>query len=197
MGWLYRDEDTEFRSRLDIVKDELEFDCGNRSCKVVYGTEKGSTVYCACKYTNKELGQEVVVATVVLTHIDNSSTGYNFGTKIIDETAGPAQSEAPKKLIAMLSPTENEYALAWRKRCLENAIRSADRRRNGKYLRQLLEGSQIIVNDPAHTVVDIIDHNGKRTYKVLNKWARLTISYILNYGFTVMFIPEKRKESSV
>ncbi len=41
--------------------------------------------------------------------------------KLIDETCGPCEAKASAKLIGMLSPTEHEYALGWRERCLKQA----------------------------------------------------------------------------
>lgn len=59
-------------------------------------------------------GQGVVIKTKV-------SKGQ-WGYKIITEDMGPTDAQAPATLIKRLSPTENAFALAWRNRCLANAI---------------------------------------------------------------------------
>ena len=43
----------------------------------------------------------------------------NFGYKDMDETMVPGECDCPKSIIALLTPTDNEYALLWRKRCLD------------------------------------------------------------------------------
>ena len=73
-------------------------------------SRRGNTWYIAAKHPN-----ETVAAFVFLTKIDKGCWGY----KDMDETCGPNASEAPKKLIALLTPTDNAYALAWRQRCLD------------------------------------------------------------------------------
>jgi hypothetical protein len=42
---------------------------------------------------------------------------FNFGYKDMGETGGPCYNEAPKSVLAALSPTDHEYALAWRAAC--------------------------------------------------------------------------------
>jgi hypothetical protein len=54
-----------------------------------------------------------VFATVVLT----AGGPKNFGYKIIDEEMGPVDDHCPQKILDLLSPTENECAMDWRKRC--------------------------------------------------------------------------------
>ena len=44
---------------------------------------------------------------------------YNFGYKDMDETMGPGDCDCPKSIIALLSETDNEYALYWRQKCLD------------------------------------------------------------------------------
>ena len=42
--------------------------------------------------------------------------------KEMDETQGPCEDDCPSAMIRALSPTKNEYANAWRKRCLQKNI---------------------------------------------------------------------------
>lgn len=62
-----------------------------------------------------------VFAAVILTSIENGEWGY----KDLDETCGPNASEAPRSILALLSPTTREWALDWRKRCRANLKRGA------------------------------------------------------------------------
>ncbi|MFF8597160.1 DUF6927 domain-containing protein [Streptomyces sp. NPDC015220] len=42
---------------------------------------------------------------------------FNFGYKDLDENCGPGDHKAPKSVLNALTPTTNEYALAWRTQC--------------------------------------------------------------------------------
>ena len=44
---------------------------------------------------------------------------FNFGYKDMDESMGPGDCDCPKSIIALLSETDNLYALHWRQKCLE------------------------------------------------------------------------------
>ena len=44
---------------------------------------------------------------------------FNFGYKDMDETMGPGDCNCPKSIIALLSETDNEYALYWRQKCMQ------------------------------------------------------------------------------
>lgn len=86
---------------------------------------------CAIAKKDNETGELVsipkeertVFAVVFLTSVD-SKDYFNFAYKDIDETMGPCESKCPKSILNLLSPTDSEWAMAWRKRCLENAEKS-------------------------------------------------------------------------
>jgi hypothetical protein len=58
-----------------------------------------------------------VFAAVILT----SRSGGEWCYKDMEEGMGPCEATAPKKLLDLLSSTTKDYALDWRKRCLESA----------------------------------------------------------------------------
>ena len=49
----------------------------------------------------------------------NSKDYYNFAYKDMDETMGPLYNDCPESILKLLSETDNELALAWRKACRE------------------------------------------------------------------------------
>lgn len=57
---------------------------------------------------------------------------HNFGYKDMSETMGPVVANAPAKVLDALSPTDNEYALEWRRRCRASLARRADARTRAK-----------------------------------------------------------------
>lgn len=61
--------------------------------------------------------EQTVFGAIFITSTRNMEC-YNFGCKPMDETMGPGDYDCPKSIISLLSETDNEYALHWRKRCL-------------------------------------------------------------------------------
>jgi hypothetical protein len=113
----------------------------------------GSTYYAAVKRTKfateTEPEDSCVFAAVVLTSVDNKDY-HNFSYKDMDETVGPYQYSCPKSILDLLSPTDNEYANAWRERCYE--VLKA--KKNPNALGNLPIGSQIkYVNHKGEEVV--------------------------------------------
>ena len=97
----------------------------------------GSTYYAAVKPLKKcgSDGKEVVdipeeeqkvIGVVFLTSTD-SKDYFNFAYKDMSETMGPYESNCPKSILDLLSPTDNEYANAWRQRCLDNLEKKKDK----------------------------------------------------------------------
>lgn len=76
--------------------------------KVLYCHNVGSTYYCAIQYNDQHIG-----ALVVLTF----KKGNEFGVKYMSESCLPFYYKANKKLLDMLTPTDDENALTWRSNC--------------------------------------------------------------------------------
>ncbi len=126
MGWTChytppRDEKAEIE-RLMTYENE------DRAMRPILTTRKGSVWYVAvevtCKteetetygYTRDSLGRYVFAA-VVLTRRGGGEWCY----KDMEESMGPCEAMAPKKLLDLLSETDREYAVSWRERCRKNA----------------------------------------------------------------------------
>lgn len=184
MGWLFKPADTKHNTRLQLVIDDINFSDDTATSKVIYGKQNGSVCYLAVNYKKHATGEEITYGLVALTAIDNRDF-CNFGTKYISEDMGPNYFGAPKRLINLLSPTQSEYANNWRQECLANVGRTTKRAKDAEILRNLPLDTVIRVNDPSGTIVTPYIHQGKRCYKIVDRWARLSVKYILNYGFEV------------
>lgn len=58
---------------------------------------------------------------VVLMHRNPSPRVYwNFTYKYVDETMGPNEASCPAVVLDLLTPTDDEYAQAWRAQCRKN-----------------------------------------------------------------------------
>lgn len=81
-----------------------------------------STFYAAVEQVNKATGERRVWAAVILVRFgrDPYNRDNNFSWKDMDETMGPCESHCPERILKLLTPTDNEYALGWRKACWAN-----------------------------------------------------------------------------
>jgi hypothetical protein len=106
MGWTFQAKphhvkeylDGGFRDGVTVLKSALKID----------------TYYAALQHDG------VVSATVCLIRYVPGDDPYNFGTKWIDEDCGPVESECPKGILELLTPTDSEWANQWRERCWHN-----------------------------------------------------------------------------
>lgn len=96
--------------------------------KVLKSAMVGSTYYAAVE-KKKTDGTREVFAAIFLT-CGRSSDGTIWGYKDMDETMGPCQYDCPASILALLTPTEYEYANEWRRKCREKMIKKAEERKN-------------------------------------------------------------------
>jgi hypothetical protein len=80
-----------------------------------------TTFYAAVERVHKTTGErEVWAAVFLLGYGRRSFDDHNFGWKDMDERCGPVESSCPERILKLLTPTDNEYANEWRKRCWAN-----------------------------------------------------------------------------
>lgn len=110
----------------------------------------GSTYYAAVKRiifaTETAPETSVVFAAIFLTSV-NMREYFNFSYKDMCDTMGPFQYDCPKSILDLLSPTDNEIALEWRRKCRERIAKK-------KYptsLQNLPVGSVVYVKMPFNT----------------------------------------------
>lgn len=167
MGWFVSYEKP--RNVKQSLIEELgpAFEC--LECKL-----KMNTAYMAVR--KKDSGE--VFAVVVLMRY----YGKEFGTKWMDETVGPVESDCPKSILEKLTPTEFEWAKQWRERCwanvrrreAANALRDGDRVRfkdpirfeNGQWLQEFA-----IYKNPRSRVLRFTDNVGN-LYRISNWKSR-------------------------
>lgn len=97
-------------------------------------------------YVDIPENERIVFGAVFLTSTD-AKDYYNFSYKDMDETCGPYKYDCPKGILDLLTPTENEYALEWRKACYENLAK----KKNPNALNKLPVGTVIKVIMPFDT----------------------------------------------
>lgn len=124
-------------------------DCNKGYYNVKKSAMVGSTYYAAVeKVYEKVDGKDVYIpenerttwAAIFLTSVENGEFFY----KDMGETSGPYDCDCPKGILKLLSPTDNEWALAWR----ENCLKKHEEKKND-WLKSLPIGSKIIFTDPS------------------------------------------------
>lgn len=133
MGWTsyrathYKNGKVDRKAEMDEIftqkeHDGSDYNGGTRrypKMEVLKSSMVGSTYYAAVRTTNSQTGYDCTWAAVCLTST-KWDDGMNFGYKDMDETMYPYAYDCPKGILDLLSPTDNENALAWRKKCEEN-----------------------------------------------------------------------------
>lgn len=140
MGWTYMHKRSDVRAK-DVIANLFNSDSfepnSNGKINGVFRTLDIAIINLRTAYMAVEhikINQETnmldpktrrVYAVVVLLYYRNNDH-YNFGYKEIDETMGLCYHDCPRKILDLLTPTGNEYALEWRKKCLDILERKAN-----------------------------------------------------------------------
>lgn len=120
MGWTSKDY-------TDAKHTSFTLEHAKRFMNEEYNTSGYSVLKCSLKKAKDKYHKNIIYSAikhpkdhvfgmVVLIEIANDEIYW----KEMDETMGPSQEECPKEIIGMLSETEYEYAIKWRKNCLKN-----------------------------------------------------------------------------
>ena len=100
------------------------------SHRVLKSAMVGSTYYAAV--TTERKGEPTKVwAAVFLTCGRTRHDGTIWGYKDMDETVGPCEDKCPASILALLTPTDSDWANQWRERCRKNIEAAAKARKNG------------------------------------------------------------------
>lgn len=89
-------------------------------CRPLHSVLRGNIYYASVEYTYTDGRQREVVGVVCRIQYCPKAHHDNFAYKDMDETMEPFYYDCPKVILEDLTPTTNEYALRWRKKCREN-----------------------------------------------------------------------------
>ena len=156
MGWTWTNATTTRNGKID-----RKAECDRLMNDEMFRLEKsimiGSTYYGAVTRIAKRENDQIVLLPeseqytfgVVYLTSTNIKDYYNFGYKDMDESCGPCYYDCPKSILNLLSPTDNKYALEWRRKCYEKAAEKETKTDIGKL--------------PIGTIIELAD--GKRFKK--------------------------------
>ena len=117
MGWDVTQVGSNITTRKFVEHEiKLSYDGVYEAIKIVEG--KNQYGQKAFYVALRKLEDGMVVALVYLTRRKNGA----IAIKVIGESSGPAQIEAPASFIGLLSPTQDEWASQWRADCINHYI---------------------------------------------------------------------------
>ena len=121
MGWLFMRSLGSFDTPKAYLEDQYTYESETKSSTVTASaTVAMRTWYAACRQVDKTTGKVETFAIVCLIDYNRrAKDGMTFGYKEMTEHMGPCEAQCPASILDRLTPTDSEYALAWRKRCLD------------------------------------------------------------------------------
>lgn len=142
MGWLYMQSLGGHRGPREYLDAQFTYDQSEQRCRILRSAlVKMRTYYAALEIVRASGEREVTALVCLVRYNPRDRDGYIFGFKDMDEGMGPCEAECPQAILDLLTPTNREYALAWRERCRANAAK-----RRGKP--KLRDGQTIIFAEP-------------------------------------------------
>jgi hypothetical protein len=105
------------------------------------------------------VGGEIFAIVCKIHWCPGSKSGEQFGYKDMEESMGPCEDDCPRSILDLLTPTENDHAQDWRRRC---------RARLERRSRKIEDGDRIRLETPlkfvdGHTGSEfIVEKRGRR-----------------------------------
>ena len=127
MGWTYTYKPS-YQSASAFLREQFDEDGERFRWETLdISVVKFRTAYAAIRKTCKSSGASLVFGVVCLLDY-RPHDQYNFGWKEVEESMGPCESECPARILDLLTPTDEKFAIEWRQRCRER-LEQLDRNR--------------------------------------------------------------------
>ena len=157
MGWLYMQSLAGFDSPRTYLDDQFTYETETvRSTVLRSALVKMRTYYAAVEQIRPDRPREVFAVVCLVRYNPRDAEGYIFGYKDQTEHMGPCEAECPASILDLLTPTDAEYAVAWRERCRAVIATRAKspRLRNGWTL--VFEEPIAFTDGSAHTRLEVV-----------------------------------------
>jgi hypothetical protein len=165
MGWLFMQSLDAHRGPKQYLDAQCTYERDTHVSKVLRSALVKMRVYYAAVETVFPDGKRDVWAAVCpVKYNPRDRDGFIFGYKSQSEDAGPCETECPKAILDLLTPTESVNANEWRERCRKFLKL---RQQNAK--KPKLQPGQIIEFDSPIYMTDKTSH---KTLEVVTPWPR-------------------------
>lgn len=141
MGWTgthatyYKNGKVDRKTECDML---LTFSNNTVESKVLKSRMVSSVYYAAVEQIRNG-NREVFGAVILTSGEDRNDPYFNFHYKEMCESSGPYEYKCPESILKLLTPTDSDWALDWRRRCQEYN----DKRKNKQTVGTLPVGSKI------------------------------------------------------
>ena len=131
MGWLYMTSLKGHDGPRRYLDAQFTYERADHRSRVLKSAlVKMRVYYAGVECVDKLSGSREVWALVCLVDYNpRDPEGYIFGYKEQCESMGPNESECPKTILDLLTPTEDVTAIEWRRRCRDSAVYRSARAR--------------------------------------------------------------------
>lgn len=148
---------------------ELE-DGSTQGLKILDSACVGNRVwYGAAQKIKNDVPGDVVAIVCLVRWNPRSKDGEHFGYKDMDETMGPCEDGCPERILRLLTPTEYESALDWRRRCLAR-LRTRSRK--------IEDGMRVRFSSP----ISFTDGHAGTEFIVVKRGSSITFKNEKGYG---------------
>lgn len=172
MGWTFSTQWPDKSAMIKHLCDE----------QVLYTTiakcVRGSALYAVHEAKSKASGSWTRIIAVYVLGSD-VKRGGGWGYKDMDESMGPTVADCPPKYFELVPEVPNEYASAWRMRCIENAQRKSVK---------LHVGDRIKLR-PNYTVEELVVVSVKPLRAKPAAWLNSNATYALKRSMIASVVP--------
>lgn len=187
MGWDgHFLSDTSTRGRKKYLDDKYTYESDTRIVSVVKSAMVGTTYYAALRVYDKQTDTEIITCDVVLTR---SADWPQVMFKHMGESCGPCYYDCPASILALLTPTDSEWANEWRRKCIEARKAKNAKRKDPRALNNLPLGS-VVTFASRHSYTSGINKGDKVTLtKTFSRGKGVWIDN-LGYRWTNKVLPD-------
>lgn len=184
MGWdgYYRSTCPKGKERLEEAMRGYNWENEHAIARVLDSALVGTDVYAAIELTTKATGERKVRAAIILTKYDRRDGCFMM--KHMSEDVGPTHCKCPKRILDLLTPTDNEWANQWREICRMNLTR--DRMKKNLSAGKLPLGTMIRLKNPQRTILTTYkDHRTGRNV-FFGAGVKASVNCVNSWGYEVI-----------
>ena len=145
--------------------------------------------YAAAQVMNGGVGGELFAIVCLVRWNPQDREGLIFGYKDLTEHMGPYEADCPARILDLLTETDNQHALDWRRRCRANLERRSRRLNDGDTIRMAQTvtftdghiGTEFVVERRGRRIVlrDPVSQRGYRITRLMERdWSLVPMTRI-------------------
>jgi len=167
---------------------------GTRGMRVIDSAFVGNRVwYAAAEILQNDEALYVIALVCMVRWNPTAKDGYIFAYKDQEESMGPCDAGCPARILRLLSPTDKEYALDWRRRCLVRLRLHARKIEDGMRIR--FPSAMTFSDGHSGTEFVVVKQGEKIRFRADGRHSRYCISQFRERAWSV--VPETKVHRTV